>query len=71
MIIGLQSYRSAFIQQIFQIEISDECIVIDRVVSISEAPVENQSISEKSPFSLRKFGEIFQFSLNCPRMLPN
>lgn len=44
MIIGLQSYRSAFIQQIFQIEISDECIVIDRVVSISEAPVENQSI---------------------------
>ena len=44
MIIGLQSYRSAFIQQVFQIEISDECIVIDRVVSISEVPIENQSI---------------------------
>ena len=42
MIIGLQSYRSAFIQQIFQIEISDECIVIDRVVSVASSTLSSQ-----------------------------
>ena len=54
-VVGLEPYGAALVEQILQVEVADEGIVVHRVVAVTEVPVENQPVVEQ----LAREGQVY------------